>query len=449
MDVFRNIRYINRGLSVLVATLFIVTIVSTIYLARTILESRTLLTNGSNTISAVLLLQNLELNVRTAESSQRGYIITGDEKYLDSYNTAIKLIPQEQKALASKSYGVKASDRETLNKLIDQRMRMLGGAIEVRRTQGMDAAIAQISNNKGLEIGTQVENISKNITREEFEPFSSSIRLLLTSLRNALLVAGTMIGFVLIISIFLMIYFQRAIAKERATEGVKSEFLSLASHQLRTPASNVKQYLGLLREGYLGKLKPEQKDAIDVANRNNDIGIHIINDLLGVAKLDLDKIRLKKQQANLYMLVKEVADDYRPQLKERKQTIKFERAFRKAQAEVDVYYLKTVFENLIDNASKYSPKKSSILIRVEQTAKKTMVSIKDEGVGIKRSEKSKLFKKFSRIPNDGAHNIEGSGLGLYWVKRIVELHDGRINVKSRYGKGSTFIIDLPNSKKLQ
>jgi signal transduction histidine kinase len=78
-----------------------------------------------------------------------------------------------------------------------------------------------------------------------------------------------------------------------------------------------------------------------------------------------------------------------------------------------------------------------------------MVSIKDEGVGIKRSEKSKLFKKFSRIPNDGAHNIEGSGLGLYWVKRIVELHDGRINVKSRYGKGSTFIIDLPNSKKLQ
>jgi signal transduction histidine kinase len=449
MDVFRNIRYINRGLSVLVATLFIVTIVSTIYLARTILESRTLLTNGSNTISAVLLLQDLELNVRTAESSQRGYIITGDEKYLDSYNTAIKLIPQEQKALASKSYGVKASDRETLNKLIDQRMRMLGGAIEVRRTQGMDAAIAQISNNKGLEIGTQVENISKNITREEFEPFSSSIRLLLTSLRNALLVAGTMIGFVLIISIFLMIYFQRAIAKERATEGVKSEFLSLASHQLRTPASNVKQYLGLLREGYLGKLKPEQKDAIDVANRNNDIGIHIINDLLGVAKLDLDKIRLKKQQANLYMLVKEVADDYRPQLKERKQTIKFERAFRKAQAEVDVYYLKTVFENLIDNASKYSPKKSSILIRVEQTAKKTMVSIKDEGVGIKRSEKSKLFKKFSRIPNDGAHNIEGSGLGLYWVKRIVELHDGRINVKSRYGKGSTFIIDLPNSKKLQ
>jgi signal transduction histidine kinase len=449
MDVFKNIRYINRGLSVLVATLFIVTIVSTVYLTRTILDSRTLITDGTNTVSAVLLLQDLELNIKTAESSERGYIITGDDKYLETYNASIKLIPQEQKALASKAYGIKTEDRETLNKLIDQRKRMLNNAIEVRRTQGVDAAIAIISNNRGLEVGNQIENLSKNITREKFEPFTGSIRMLLNSLRNAVMVAATMIGFVLIISIFLMIYFQRAIAKERATEGVKSEFLSLASHQLRTPASNIKQYLGLLLEGYLGKLKPEQKDAIEVANRNNDIGIHIINDLLGVAKLDLDKIRLKKKQANIYVLIREVVDDYRPLLKERKQAVKFERAFRKAEAEVDVYYLKSVFENLIDNASKYSPKKSSILIRIEQTAQKTMVSIKDEGVGIKRNEKSKLFKKFSRIPNNGIHNNEGSGLGLYWVKRIVELHGGRINVKSRHGKGSTFIIELPNSENLK
>jgi signal transduction histidine kinase len=84
-----------------------------------------------------------------------------------------------------------------------------------------------------------------------------------------------------------------------------------------------------LLEGYLGKLKPEQKDAIEVANRNNEIGINIINDLLGVAKLDLDKIRLKKKKLNIYLLVKEVVEDYRPQLRDRKQTIKFERAAKK------------------------------------------------------------------------------------------------------------------------
>jgi signal transduction histidine kinase len=221
--------------------------------------------------------------------------------------------------------------------------------------------------------------------------------------------------------------------------------LSLASHQLRTPASNVKQYLGLLLEGYLGKLKPEQKEALEVANRNNEIGINIINDLLGVAKLDLNKIHLKKRDANIYSLVKEVVQEYRPQLKERKQTAKFEKVHTKAEANIDIYYLKSVFENLIDNASKYSPKKSRILIRVEENSKKIIVSIKDQGVGIKKSEKSKLFKKFSRIPGEGSSNVEGSGLGLYWVKQIVELHQGRIYVKSRYGRGSTFIVELPPS----
>jgi signal transduction histidine kinase len=201
--------------------------------------------------------------------------------------------------------------------------------------------------------------------------------------------------------------------------------------------------LGLLLEGYLGKLKPEQKDAIVVANRNNDIGIKIINDLLGVAKLDLEKIRLKKSRLNVYNLVKEVVNDYRPQLRERKQTVKFERAAKKAEMFADAYYFKSVFENLLDNASKYSPKKSRIIIRVEHSAKKIIVSIKDEGVGIRNKEKSKLFKKFSRISGEVTSNVEGSGLGLYWVKQIVELHGGRISVKSRYGKGSTFIVEIP------
>jgi signal transduction histidine kinase len=217
----------------------------------------------------------------------------------------------------------------------------------------------------------------------------------------------------------------------------------LASHQLRTPASNVKQYLGLLLEGYMGKLKPQQAEALEVANKNNDIGIGIINDLLSVAKLDLEKIRLHKKATNLHGLVKEVVDEYRPYLKERKQTVKFERASKKVEVLADSNYLKSVFENLVDNASKYSPKRTHIYIRVEQMSKWASVSIRDEGVGIRRAEKIKLFKKFSRIPGEATHNVEGSGLGLYWVKRIVELHNGRISVKSRSGKGSTFIVELP------
>jgi signal transduction histidine kinase len=445
MNILKNFRYLNKGLAILVATLFIVTIVSTVYLTKTLLDSRSLITNGTSTVSGVLLMQDLELNLKTAVSSQRGYIITGDPQYLKPYNAAIKVIPREEKALASKTYGINSNERVTLNNLIDQRLVLLKRGIEINDTEGQQAAMAAVGTEQELKVATSIENLTKKITREKFEPFTSTYQDTKDSLKTALFVAGTMIGFVFIITLFLVLYFQRAIARERATEGAKNEFLSLASHQLRTPASNVKQYLGLLLEGYLGKLKPEQKEALEVANRNNEIGINIINDLLGVAKLDLNKIHLKKRDANIYSLVKEVVQEYRPQLKERKQTAKFEKVHTKAEANIDIYYLKSVFENLIDNASKYSPKKSRILIRVEQNSKKIIVSIKDQGVGIKKSEKSKLFKKFSRIPGEGSSNVEGSGLGLYWVKQIVELHQGRTYVKSRYGRGSTFIVELPPS----
>jgi signal transduction histidine kinase len=443
MELFKNIRFINKGIAVIIATLFIVTIVTTIYLAKTLLDARRLISNGTTTVSAVFLLQDLELNLKTAESSQRGYVLTGDSKHLQGYYAAIVIIPKEQKALANHSYGINKEERDNLNNLITDRLLLLKHVIEVRKHQGLEPAAAIITENKGLDTTTKIDIVAKRITREKFAPFSATYQQTQKSLEHALIVAGIMICFIFIITFVMASYFQKALTKERATEGVKNEFLSLASHQLRTPASNVKQYLGLLLEGYLGKLKPEQKDAIEVANRNNEIGINIINDLLGVAKLDLDKIRLKKKKLNIYLLVKEVVEDYRPQLRDRKQTIKFERAVKKVEADADAYYLKSVFENLLDNASKYSPKKTRILIRVEQNAKRIVISIKDEGIGIRKNEKSKLFKKFSRIPSESTSNVEGSGLGLYWVKQIVELHGGRISVKSSHGRGSTFIVEFP------
>jgi signal transduction histidine kinase len=443
MDIFKNARYINKGLATLLAALFLITIASTVYLSKTLIDSRTLITNGTNTVSAILLLQDLELNLRTAESSQRGYIITHDTKHLEAYNRSTKVIPEEQKALANKSYAINKSELTALNSLLSQRLNIMQEAINIRDTQGLDAAVAIISANRGLETTNHIESLSRDITREKFGPFTGTIDHTQRSLKAALAVAVIMLCMVLIISLLILNYFQRAITKERATEGVKNEFLSLASHQLRTPASNVKQYLGLLLEGYMGKLKPQQAEALEVANKNNDIGIGIINDLLSVAKLDLEKIRLHKKATNLHGLVKEVVDEYRPYLKERKQTVKFERASKKVEVLADSNYLKSVFENLVDNASKYSPKRTHIYIRVEQMSKWASVSIRDEGVGIRRAEKIKLFKKFSRIPGEATHNVEGSGLGLYWVKRIVELHNGRISVKSRSGKGSTFIVELP------
>jgi CHASE3 domain sensor protein len=166
MDIFKNARYINKGLASLLAALFLVTIASTVYLSKTLIDSRSLINNGTNTVSAVLLLQDLELNVRTAESSARGYVITHDSKHIETFKVVIKIIPEEQKALSNKSYNIDENNRVILNKLISQRLSMLQIVVHVRDTEGFDSAEAIISSNKDFDTTNKIEKLSRDITRE-------------------------------------------------------------------------------------------------------------------------------------------------------------------------------------------------------------------------------------------------------------------------------------------
>jgi signal transduction histidine kinase len=112
---------------------------------------------------------------------------------------------------------------------------------------------------------------------------------------------------------------------------------------------------------------------------------------------------------------------------------------------VDATQLSMVVENLLENASHYSPEDTEIALKLRVTPKKIEIDVTDQGVGIPEEQMSKLFQKFSRLPNEFSVQVGGTGLGLYWASKIVKLHKGRINVSSRLGKGSTFTIALPSS----
>lgn len=223
----------------------------------------------------------------------------------------------------------------------------------------------------------------------------------------------------------------------------KDEFISLASHQLRTPATGVKQYVGMLLAGYAGRISEQQRQLLNTAYESNERQLKIINDLLKVAHLDAGKVSLQKTMVDIVDLIEDVIDEQADTFKSRGQGAIFKRSEKSILVRVDEDRIRMVLENLIDNASKYSLHGSTVVISVKKYGRNLLVRVKDQGVGIDQQDQDKLFKKFSRIDNPLSTLVGGTGLGLYWAKEIIDLHGGTIEVDSQVKKGTTFTIRLP------
>lgn len=225
----------------------------------------------------------------------------------------------------------------------------------------------------------------------------------------------------------------------------KDEFISVASHQLRTPATGVKQYIGMLLEGIVDEPTESQRAILNKAYESNERQLRIVTDLLKVARVDAGNVMLKKTPTDVNRLVGDVAREQTEIIKVRRQRVDFVPSTNPAIAEVDRGTVRMVFENLIDNASKYSGEGTTIRVGVAVDKSAVAVKVSDQGVGIDPSDQGKLFAKFSRIHNPLSARVGGTGLGLYWAKKIIDLHGGTIKVDSKVGSGTTFRVDLPKS----
>ena len=223
----------------------------------------------------------------------------------------------------------------------------------------------------------------------------------------------------------------------------KDEFISLASHQLRTPATAVKQYVGMLRMGYAGQLTNDQLEMLGVVYKNNERQLATIEDLLRVAKVDGGKVYLDKISCDVTRQIEKAIKGQAILFKDRRQTVLFNKPKAKMMATIDPKLILMVLENVLDNAGKYSKAGKHISIDIHQDKINTVVTIKDHGVGIRKSDLKKLFKKFSRIDNSLSSSVKGTGLGLYWSKKILDLHEGTINVTSKSNVGTNFEISMP------
>jgi len=237
-------------------------------------------------------------------------------------------------------------------------------------------------------------------------------------------------------------YHRLTYEKERDVNFAKDELLSLASHQLRTPATGVKQYLGMVLQGFAGDLSDQQRTYLDRAYASNNRQLHVINDILHLAKLEAGRIVLAEHEFNIAEMIKEIVEEQQDEATKGDIALTYKGPVKGLMVG-DAHMLRMVVENLVSNGIKYTPPNGKVSVRLSRLANQWVITVKDTGVGIARTDFSKLFKQFSRIENTRSEIVTGTGIGLYLAHHLTLLHGGTIGVSSSKGKGSTFTIRLP------
>lgn len=231
--------------------------------------------------------------------------------------------------------------------------------------------------------------------------------------------------------------------KLKKLDQAKTEFLSIASHQLRSPLTAIKGFLSLMMEGDYGKPTKEQKTVIDKLQQTSERLIKLVGDLLNVSRIEMGRLVLEKEELDVKKLVKSIVEELEV-LAEQK-GLKFETHYPREKVIIggDNEKLRQVFLNLIDNAIKYTEKGSVTVTVTKEGAEKVVVAVSDTGRGIAEEERASLFEKFRRGRRI-ATTTEGTGFGLYLARELVRAHGGEVTVQSEgHDKGSTFRVELP------
>ncbi len=224
---------------------------------------------------------------------------------------------------------------------------------------------------------------------------------------------------------------------------MKSEFVSIASHQLRTPLSAIKWETELMLKKFKKGLNKKQIKNLENIYAINQRMIHLVSDLLDVARIDQNRLILRKQKINLVEIAKEVVGEIIPKAKLRNIEINIKTKKRLPLVLGDSEKIRLAVENLLDNAVKYTNNGGKININVFESGSFLIFEITDNGVGIPQGQTNRVFEKFFRSDNASKYQTDGTGLGLYIAKNIVEQLDGKIWFQSIENVGSVFSFSLP------
>ena len=233
----------------------------------------------------------------------------------------------------------------------------------------------------------------------------------------------------------------RDISKEREIDKMKYEFVSIASHQLKTPLTGIKWMTELLMKN---NLKEEQVEFARGAHQSADRMVKLINELLDVSHIETGrKFELKKEKTDIISLISSILEDLGENAQRKNVGLMLDvKSPEELIANIDKSKIRQVFSNLIDNAIKYSNEKGIVRVGCSRNNNEAVICIKDNGIGIPDKQRERIFEKFFRADNAVLSETDGTGLGLYIVKAIVEAHNGNVWFESSESDGTTFYVKL-------
>ena len=244
---------------------------------------------------------------------------------------------------------------------------------------------------------------------------------------------------------FIFYYAVSTLFKQKKLSDIKNDFINNMTHELKTPISTVSLATEIMIDSTITKSQDQTTHYMRIIKEENErLGL-LVENILQTAVLDKGQLKLRLQEVDVHEVIGRAISNIRLQVEKQEGKIVIDKNATQSILYADKIHLTNIIYNLVDNALKYSKEKPYIKISTENNNEGIAISISDSGIGISSDHQKKIFETFYRVPTGNIHNVKGFGLGLSYVKAIVEKHHGTVSVESEQGKGSTFKIHIPFS----
>lgn len=406
-------------------------------------------TDGFDTVR-MLLDQYSEQAVNEIHSINEETELVNKKKEILEYFTKVVNIEQDLSGLMSQYFESRGFDKNFKHKIIVNSIDLIDiDTIAVYQKEGIKkynpsdrgrrSRSNDISGSSILIRAPHLEGNNYRIYFDYFIDFSDKQRVIWEE--TSLSLAMAMLSILIVVIIFIITF--KNLMEERRLSNLKTDFINNMTHELKTPLSTI-TVAGKTLE--MTQIRSNDAKILETAKLIGKQSVHLnqlINMILEISMWERTQFQLEKKEVEIEEIINDVVDSFKSG-GGNNATINQKYKFNRAKVDLDIVYFTTLLNNLLSNAVKYSDKIPVIDIEGFTRDNSIWIKVSDNGIGISKLDQKHVFDKFYRATTGNIHKFKGLGLGLYYVKKIAEAHGGDVTVTSRLGKGSTFIVTLPN-----